>query len=93
MGIFLKDPAATLDYAVDWAAGYLDTQTIAASGWSVMPIEAGGIVVSAQVVSTTRTGATLSGGIPGHSYRITNRVTLSDSRTDERSLTVRVEQR
>jgi hypothetical protein len=36
---------------------------------------------------------TLAGGIPGHVYRISNFVTLSDARADERQLTVRVEQR
>ena len=83
MGIFLKDPAASLDYSVDWAAGYLDGQTITTSGWSVQPSETGGISLA----------ATLAGGIPGHVYRISNFVTLSDARSDERQLTVRVEQR
>lgn len=93
MGIFLKDPGATLDYSVDWAAGYLDSQTILASDWTVQPAEADGITVSAAIHTTTRTGATLAGGKPGHVYRITNRVIMSDTHSDERTLTVRVEQR
>jgi len=93
MGIFLKDPAASLDYSVDWAAGYLGGQTITASNWTVSPIEAGGVSLLATSSSPTRSSATLAGGIAGHVYRISNFVTLSDARSDERQLTVRVEQR
>jgi hypothetical protein len=93
LGIFLKDPVALIDYAVDWAEGYLVDQTIIASSWSVLPAEPGGITVASDIITATRTRATLAGGIPGHVYRITNRVTLSDTRSDERSLTIRVEQR
>ena len=93
MGIFLKDPAASLDYSVDWAAGYLDGQTITTSDWSVQPAEAGGISLAATITSPTRASVTLAGGIPGHVYRISNFVTLSDARADERQLTVRAEQR
>jgi len=93
MGIFLKDPSAALDYAVDWGAGYLDGQVITASDWSVEPDEAGGIAVSATIASTSRTGATFAGGLAGNVYRVANRVTLSDGRRDERSVVLRVEQR
>lgn len=93
MTVFLKDPEATLDYSVDWSAGYLDQQTITASQWSVVPNETGGISLSMATFGASRSGATLAGGLPGHVYRISNRVTLSDARSDERSLTVRVEQR
>ena len=41
----------------------------------------------------TETGVTLSGGVPGHVYSIVNRVTLSDGRSDDRSITLRVEER
>ena len=90
MAIFLKDAGATIDYAVDWSAGYLAGQTITASAWAVAPP---GVVVAASVVDAGRTVATLSGGVPGLVYRITNRVTFSDGRTDERMLVLRVEDR
>lgn len=93
MGIFLKDPAARLDYAVDWSSTYLNSATITASDWHVDPAETAGISVSATLVAPTRTGATLDGGVSGHVYRIANRITLSDGRRDERSLSVRVEAR
>ena len=93
MAFFLKDPGARIDYAVDWGAGYLHGETIAVSDWSVAPVEPGGVVPGSTLFSPTRTGATLEGGLPGQVYRVTNRVTLSDGRTDERSIALRVEQR
>ena len=91
MAIFLKDPAAVIDYAVDWAAAYLAGQTIISSGWTVAPD--GALVVAAASLDGGRTTATLSGGQRGHVYRLTNTVTFSDGRRDERSLDVRVEDR
>ena len=93
MAIFLKDPAASIDYAIDWAVGYLDGQTIASSDWAVAPAEAGGVAVAATLTAPGRAGATLTGGMRGHLYRVTNRVILSDGRTDERTLDLRVEDR
>ena len=90
MGMFLKDPAARLDYAVDWSANTLGTATIAGSTWDVEPA---GLTVSAEVASGTRTGATLDGGIPGLVYRVVNRIALSDGRSDDRALVVRIEAR
>lgn len=93
MGIFVKDPAARLDYAVDWPGSSLGAATIVASDWLVDPAEARGIAVAATLAAGTRTGATLAGGVAGHVYRIANRITLSDGRQDERTLAVRVEDR
>lgn len=90
MGMFLKDPAARLDYAVDWSANYLSGGTIATSDWDVDPA---GVTVSATVLTATRTGATLEGGVPGTVYRVVNRITLTDGRTDDRSLVIRIEAR
>lgn len=93
MAIFLKDPTATLDYAIDWQAAYLDGQTIQSSLWDVAPDAAGGITVSAANHDGGRTMVTLAGGMRGMRYQITNRVTFSDGRSDDRSLDVRVEDR
>ena len=45
------------------------------------------------MATATRTAATIDGGVPGTIYRIVNRVTLTDGRTDDRSLVIRVEAR
>ena len=56
-------------------------------------MEAGGLAVDADSFDLTRTAATLSWGLAGHVYSATNQVTLSDGRIDERSITLRVEER
>lgn len=93
MSFYLKDPQSRVDYAIDWAPGYLDGQTIATSSWTVVPVEPGGIAVDEASVDLTRAAVTLSGGVAGHVYSVSNRVTLSDGRSDDRSITLRVEQR
>lgn len=93
MAIFLKDPAATLDYAVDWQAVYLDGQSIIQSQWRIAPDAVDCMTVTDAGQVGGRTAVTLAGGQRGTLYRITNRVTLSDGRSDERSLDVRVEDR
>lgn len=91
--MFVKDPAAVLDYVVDWAAGYLGSETVSVSDWSVAPVEAGGIEVGAARIEGGRTIVSLSGGRAGCVYRVTNAVTFSDGGHDERMLVVRVEDR
>lgn len=93
MGFYLKDPGARIDYTVDWAAGYLAGDTIAASAWIVAPEEAGGIAVAGMTSEPARALATLEGGVPGHVYRVTNRVTLTSGRIEERTLSIRVDER
>jgi hypothetical protein len=92
MSFYLKDPQSRVDYAIDWT-GYLDGQVVTASSWAVRPSEPGGIAVDAASFGLDRTAATLTGGRAGHVYSITNQVTLSDGRIDQRSLTLRVEER
>lgn len=93
MAMVVKDPDARIDYEFDWAAAYPDGQAVVESGWTVAPADAGGIAVAASAHDLTRATATLAGGVAGHVYRVTNRVTLSDGQIDERSMTVRVEER
>lgn len=91
MTLFLKDPGAAVDHAVDWDAGYLAGRTIVASMWSVLP--AAGLTLAGPRIEAGRTAITLSGGTAGQVCRVTNRVTLSDNSSDERTLVVRVEER
>jgi hypothetical protein len=91
--LFVKDPAAVLDYAIDWAAGYLAGQSITASNWSVSPEDAAGVTITEPRIEGGQTLAALHGGMCGHVYRITNRVSFSDGGHDERTLIVRVENR
>lgn len=92
MSFYLKDPQSRVDYAFDWL-GYLDGQTVVASLWSVTPQEADGIEIVSASFDPARTAARLSGGVAGHTYSVSNLVTLSDGSRDERSIALRVEER
>jgi hypothetical protein len=90
MAEYLKDPQSALRYAVDWTAHYLLTDSIAASSWSVFPEEAGGLTIDQEALTGNIASAVFSGGVAGHVYRITNKVTLASAQVDERQLTIRI---
>ena len=92
MSFYLKDPHWRVDYAIDWSSD-LAGRTIEASLWSVEPDEDGGIAVEDTSLEPGRTGARLAGGRIGHSYSVSNRVTLSDGTIEVRSISLRAEPR
>ena len=92
MSLYLKDPQARIDHAIDWSV-YLAGQSVVESLWTVTPDDAGGVAIDAEALEPQRTSARLSGGAVGRIYRVTNRVTLSDGQCDERSCLFRVEER
>ncbi len=91
MQVYVKDPGATLDYAINWNAGYLQSgETLSSSIWTIFPAD------MTQISATSTAGVasiTVSGGAAGQIYQLSNRITTSLGRTDERSITIRVEQR
>ncbi len=95
----LKDPDAVVDYTFDWNDGYLDAassppETISTSTWAVDPTPSPAeLTVSSNSKTDTTATAFLSGGTVGRVYRVTNHVVTSGSRTDERTVMVRVEER
>jgi hypothetical protein len=93
MSLLLKDPAAILDYAVDWAAEYLESDQILQSDWTVEPGEEGGAEIVANDVAGGAAIVKVGSGIAGHIYRLTNHVLLESGREDSRSIVLRVEQR
>ncbi len=72
---------------------YPEGQALVASEWLATPDEPGGVTIAGQTYELEQAAVTLAGGIAGHVYQVTNRVTLSDGQIDERSMTVRVEER
>lgn len=92
MGIYLKDPGARLDYAIDWSAN-LCGASIAHSQWTVEPDEPAGLRAAADFREDYRTAVTLEGGKPGRIYRVANTITRSDGQVDARSLVIRAEVR
>jgi hypothetical protein len=93
MTFLLKDPAATLDYAIDWGADYLEDDSLAQSEWSVLPAEPGGVAVAGNIFDAKFATATVSGGLAGRVYQLINHVTTQQGREDSRSVVLRVEQR
>lgn len=93
MTMMVKDPGTRIDFEFDWTAAYSDGAAIVASDWSVLPAEAGGVSVAGAAHGLLQTTVTLTGGVAGRLYRVTNRVTLSDGQIDERSVSMRVEER
>lgn len=75
----------------DWADSYLQTdETLLQSTWSVDPA---GLSIDASSHTAARASVTLSGGTAGAIYRVSNRVTTSDNRVEERAIAIRVQQR
>ena len=93
MTFLLKDPAAVLDYAVDWGAEYLSGDVLADSNWSVSPDEPGGAAIVGSQFDLLMATVQVSGGTPGKIYRVTNQVTTVSGREDSRSIMLRVEKR
>jgi hypothetical protein len=85
---FTKDPQAVLDYQIDWSA-WLATDTITSSAWT-MPA---GITKASDTKTTTTTTIWLSGGTAGQQYQIVNTIVTAGGRTEERTLTIVVENR
>ncbi len=85
---FTKDPDAVLDYAVDWTL-WLAGDEIATSDWTVPA----GLNKVTDTKTTTKATVWVSGGQAGQSYTVTNRITTTGGRTDDRSITVKVENR
>lgn len=90
MKTYVKDPGAVLDYSFDWGEHWLAVgETISTSTWTVET----GITADSNSHDATTTTVFLSGGTAGENYQVTNHITTSQARQDERSLTIQVRQR
>jgi len=97
---WVKDPDAVLDYKYDWKALTNGTGT---SDWlgalatiSAPTIDAdAGITVASSAWSDANTSVTvwLSSGAAGTEYKVRCEIVTSASRTDERTMKVKVEER
>lgn len=86
-----KDPAAALDYGIDWSAALPTGVTISSSTWTAgTGLTASGGSINA---AATQTAVRLSVGTAGIDYEVTNQVTLSSGEVDERTVLIMVRQR
>ena len=87
---YIKDPNAVLDYSVDWTL-WLAGDQIATSEWILEPDSD----LEAAVDTKTASKATvwLRGGVAGTTYLATNRIMTVGGRTDDRTISIRVQDR
>jgi hypothetical protein len=87
---FTKDPDAVLDYSVDWSL-WLAGDEISSSEWLLED----GAVLEKVTDAHTSTNATiwLQGGEAGATYLVTNRIVTVGGRTDDRTISVKVQDR
>lgn len=91
MADFIKDPNAVLDYGFDWSDWLQSGETITSSTW----INPDSITVNSSSNLPESTVIWVSGGTAGKTYRLTNRVVTNNSpaRTEDRTLTIEVQER
>jgi len=89
MTTFTKDPDAVLDYSIEWSK-WLAGDQIQTSAWSVSDPA---LEAAEDSNTATRTTVWLSGGTVGQLYIVTNRITTSGGRTDERSFVIQIQGR
>lgn len=94
MATYTKDPDAKLDYGWDWSDYLADGEVIDTSTWSIAPT---GTLAAASSPAPSKTDTTttvwLEGGTAGAVYEVTNHVTTTGGRTDDRTFVVRVQDR
>jgi hypothetical protein len=88
METFPKAASAKLDFGFDFLTlGWLATgETITASTWTIPT----GITKVSDAFSSTATVVWISGGTLGASYQITNHITTSAGREDDRSILIKI---
>ena len=89
MATYYKDPDATLDYGFDWSEWLASGETISSSSWTIPT----GLTEESSGFSGGIASVWLSGGTAGTNYEITNKITTSAGRTDERSHVIKVRER
>ncbi len=88
-----KDPQAVLDYTIDWLTeGWLVSgDTLSQSLWSA---DSGITIDSTSIdVPNGKTTVWLSGGTVGTTYKVTNSITTTGGRKDDRTLEIVVQER
>lgn len=90
-----KDPDSTIDYTADWSS-WLGADTISSSTWlidGVASSSVNGLTISTTSNTTTTATVWLQDGTELSQYTITNRVTTSGGRTEDRSFILTVRQK
>ena len=86
----LIDPSARVDYSVDWTDWMAAGDAIATSAWEIAP---SGPTLTGETVAGAATQVFVENCVAAGVYRLTNRITTNQGRTDERSIVLRCEER
>lgn len=86
---FIKDPSAVLDYAFDWSDWLASGETIATHTITVDK----GLTKDSSTESDGKVTVWLSGGTVGEWYKIACLITTSAGRTDERTISIQIQER
>lgn len=98
----LKDPQAVLNYSVRWHEWLGSGETISASTWSITGPESpialavdsdtiGDYTGQSPILSNTVATVIISGGTAGVTYTLTNHIITSEGIEDDRSITIKVQ--
>ena len=91
--IYIKDPEAVLDYAFDWS-DWLDSTSSPAETISSHTVTVpSGITKDSDRESGETVTIWLSGGTEGNNYKVECKIVTSESRTEERSITILCQER
>ena len=83
-----KDPAAVLDYTVNWET-WLEEDAISTATWTVPS----GLTKDSDAKSTTIATVWLSGGTVGENYEVICHIVSVAGREDDRTIRINVRQR
>jgi hypothetical protein len=90
VSIYIHDPDAVLDYAVDWASWLPDGDSITSHN---VAVESGDVVLDSDNLAGTVVTAWISGGTGGTEATVRFRVTTAQGRTDDRTIYLKVRSR
>lgn len=89
--VYPKDPAAVVDFELDWSSWLAEGDSITQSDWDI----ADGLTEIEERRNHTDSTATvwLQGGVAGEEYAVTNTITTAQGRVDQRTVYIRVMER
>jgi hypothetical protein len=90
VSIYIHDPNAVLDYAVDWASWLPDGDSITSHS---LAVESGDVVKDSDGIAGAVVTAWISGGTNGTDATVRYRVTTAQGRTDDRTIYLKVRSR
>ena len=91
---FVHDPAAVLDYAIDWSQWLQNGETITSATWAdSVPAGLEQATGKPPSIDGATTVVWLTGGTAGTLYTVTAHVVTSMGREDDRTFAVRVQER